>query len=384
MIKTIALLSPVYATLFWGVTLLIQRRPANQSRFVLGIFMLFACMLYVSHTVFFLEFYHTYSFFESIYLYAGLSVYPLFYTYILLLSTIRFNTRRHLLHFLPGILFGVVALILTSLLTPDQRIYYVKHILINENLKNIDTTTLTGVKALVFLISRIIFILQTVIYLIFGIRIANQHNKTINNFFSETEGKRMNWVRDISILVLGVSLAAISFALLGRSYFVQHDLLLLLPSAFFTVFFFILGYKGNLQQPIYERLYENDEALSYQEDAPPEENNLKERLLVLFEENKIYRLNDLRIHTISESLHTNRTYISRLINEEFQMNFNEFVNQYRIKEAKELLRTPASTKYTMEYIAEQAGFGSVASFSRVFKEIEGVTPGKYRLMHNKD
>ena len=35
-------------------------------------------------------------------------------------------------------------------------------------------------------------------------------------------------------------------------------------------------------------------------------------------------------------------------------------------------------KYTLEYIAEKSGFGSLASFTRVFKNFEGTTPGKFR------
>jgi AraC-like DNA-binding protein len=67
-----------------------------------------------------------------------------------------------------------------------------------------------------------------------------------------------------------------------------------------------------------------------------------------------------------------------LINEEFGMNFNEFVNKYRLIEAKELLCSKNHNIYTNEHIAEMSGFGSAASFSRVFKESEGITPGNYR------
>ena len=60
------------------------------------------------------------------------------------------------------------------------------------------------------------------------------------------------------------------------------------------------------------------------------------------------------------------------------MNFNEFVNHYRINEAKRLIQDSENELYTLDYIAEKSGFGSINSFSRVFKAFEGVTPGKYR------
>ncbi|MCK3685372.1 AraC family transcriptional regulator [Maribellus sp. YY47] len=105
---------------------------------------------------------------------------------------------------------------------------------------------------------------------------------------------------------------------------------------------------------------------------------LRTKLLSLFEEEKIYRLSDLRITTVSETLQTNRTYISRLINEEFGVNFNEFVNKYRVEEAEALLKNEDNALYTLDYIAEKAGFGSTNSFTRAFKEYKGITPGTFR------
>lgn len=381
MIQTIALLTPIYITVFWGIIFLTQKKSYNAPRWTLGLFLIFASFLYISHALFFSKEYHLYAFFESIYLYTGLSLYPLFYTYILKLTGLRYKTPRHFLHFIPGIFFGIVSLLLTLILLPEQRIYYVEHILIETNLKAININTLPGIKGYIFLLSRIVFILQTIGYLVLIIRITNKNDQTINHYFSNTEGKKMNWVRHLSILAFVVSIAAVVFALMGRSYFMDNNLSLLIPSVFFSTTFFLIGYKGNMQREIFEQLNEHEERDGDKEIPAPSENDLKTRLLKLFEHDKIYQVNDLRISTVCESLLTNRTYISKLINDEFEMNFNEFVNKYRVEEAKQLLLSSENNKFTMEYIAQQAGFGSVASFSRVFKEIEGTTPGKYREKH---
>lgn len=382
MVQTIALLSPIYVTLFWAIIFLSQKKSDNVPRWILGVFLLLACLLYVSHSIFFSRLYLLYSFFESIYLYAILTLYPLFYTYILKVATVRIKVSQHIYHFVPGILFGLSTLTLTLILSPEQRIYYVKYILIETNLKGINFNTLPGIRGWNFLLSRIILIIQTIIYLILIMRLTNKHNKTINNYFSNTEGKKMNWVRNLSITAFTLSITAIIFALLGRSYFIHHNLSLLIPSVFFTTLFFLVGYHGNMQRQISERLYEPEDYSAKKELIYSFENDLKKRFLKLFETDKIHQLNDLRISTVCELLHSNRTYISKLINDEFGMNFNEFVNKYRVKEAKRLLLSQAHKRYTMEYIAQQAGFGSVASFTRVFKELEGVTPGKFRENHS--
>jgi YesN/AraC family two-component response regulator len=109
-------------------------------------------------------------------------------------------------------------------------------------------------------------------------------------------------------------------------------------------------------------------------------NKLKEKLIELFLHEKVYKNPDLKITQISEMLNTNRTYISKLINTEFSCTFSEFVNRYRVKEAKQLLCEESSKNYSLDYIAEKSGFGSMVNFMRVFRDIEGTTPGKYREM----
>jgi len=105
---------------------------------------------------------------------------------------------------------------------------------------------------------------------------------------------------------------------------------------------------------------------------------LKEKLLRLFKEDAIYRNSDLKMTQVSILLQTNRTYISNLINSEFSCSFSEFVNRYRIKEAKNILTNFSYEKFSLSHISDEVGFGSLHTFIRVFKEQEGMPPGKYR------
>jgi AraC-like DNA-binding protein len=103
----------------------------------------------------------------------------------------------------------------------------------------------------------------------------------------------------------------------------------------------------------------------------------------LFKNEAIYKNPDLKITQVSELLHTNRTYISKHINTEFSCTFSDFVNRYRIEEAKRLLTSESSKGYSLNYISEKSGFGSMGSFMRVFRDMEGITPGQYRERNTK-
>lgn len=106
---------------------------------------------------------------------------------------------------------------------------------------------------------------------------------------------------------------------------------------------------------------------------------LHQALKSLLEEEKIYLNPQLRLSDLANQLGTSRTYISTVINDCFDMNFNALLAHYRVMEAKQLLTCSKIRKnFTMEYVSEQSGFNSLASFNRSFKKVTGKTPTTYR------
>lgn len=82
---------------------------------------------------------------------------------------------------------------------------------------------------------------------------------------------------------------------------------------------------------------------------------------------------------LSELSGINYKYISQVINEKYDCNFNIFLNKYRIEEAcRRLSNIDEYGNYTVEAIAESVGFKSRSAFSVVFKKATGLTPVNYR------
>ncbi len=375
MIKDVALLSPIFVTFFWSLVFFIQPGEKDKPKIILGIFMVFAFLLYCTHAVYFNKSYALYSYIESIYLFSMLVVYPLYYCYLVSLTTQRFIRKNTLLPFAPALFFGILALILTFFLNHDERVLYVKEILVDRNINKLNINTLIGVKGIVFFISRMIFLIQVAYFGIKGVQLANRHNRKIEEYYSNIEGKTLNWVRLTSMIIIVTAIASIIFTFIGRPYFSRNEVSLLVPSVIFSVFLFVIGLKGNHQIQVSTDFEPEKTETDFSE---VKSERLKNLLIQLFDVEKIYKDPELRISVISEALNTNRTYISKLINEEFQMNFNEFVNKYRIEEAKELLKANNSNLFTLELIAERSGFGSLNSINRVFKAATGLTPGHFR------
>jgi AraC-like DNA-binding protein len=88
----------------------------------------------------------------------------------------------------------------------------------------------------------------------------------------------------------------------------------------------------------------------------------------------------LTIGGLAEQVKVPEHRLRRLINQELNFrNFNDFLNQYRIAEAKERLRDPDLARLPILTIAMDLGYGSIGPFNRAFKEREGMTPSAYRL-----
>ena len=105
---------------------------------------------------------------------------------------------------------------------------------------------------------------------------------------------------------------------------------------------------------------------------------LIEDMVILMEEEKFFLNSGFTVNDFAKKLKSNRSYISQIIREHFHTNFNNFVNEYRIKEARKLLISEEYKNYSIEGIASLAGFHSKATFNSAFKKFTGVTPSFFQ------
>ena len=94
--------------------------------------------------------------------------------------------------------------------------------------------------------------------------------------------------------------------------------------------------------------------------------------------NKTYMDPEITLDTLAESLVITPRDLSMLINRHFGVNFYEFINRYRIEEAKHMLVSEKFKKTTITDIYLAVGFNSKSVFYTFFKKFEGVTPSKFR------
>jgi AraC-like DNA-binding protein len=373
----IIIFTPMYVTFFWAVVLLLTFRQNNRAKHFLGIFMVTAFLLYLAHAVFFKQHFEFYFVFDSIYIFASLAVYPLYFWYIKLLTVESKLNLKNLWLLIPSFVMGCCSLLIYFLMTPAERMNYIQHFLLRLNTTETNTF-LTRFQNGVFFTSRIIFALQVVIILIYGSILVKRYNQRIANFYSNLESKTIVWVNLLLFSFVVTSIMSIAFNAIGKAFFYNHILLLLIPSFIFSVLLFIIGLQGYMQNHTVADLEYDEQLMEVSEIKKYQNSTLKDNLLDLFVREEIYKQPDLKITVVSSLLQTNRTYISNLINSEFSCTFSDFVNQYRLAEAKKLLTEKTSKMYSLDFVSEKSGFGSLSTFIRVFRDSEGITPGKYR------
>ena len=103
-----------------------------------------------------------------------------------------------------------------------------------------------------------------------------------------------------------------------------------------------------------------------------DEESLVARFQQLMREEQVFLNPRLSLNDVAERLHSNKTYISKLVNNTYKLGFPELINYLRIEYAQQFIMNHRDARQSE--IAEHCGFLSASSFNNTFKKIAGITP----------
>lgn len=106
-----------------------------------------------------------------------------------------------------------------------------------------------------------------------------------------------------------------------------------------------------------------------------QDQHIVERLIALFDVEKVYQEASLTRTELAQELKISEGLLSRLVSVHYNKSVPQLINSYRVQDASALI---AQTDAPIKDIAEEAGFSSIATFNRVFKDITGKSPSAYR------
>lgn len=117
----------------------------------------------------------------------------------------------------------------------------------------------------------------------------------------------------------------------------------------------------------------------YQKSRVDEEevSRIKQRLTECMNKNKMYLNPDLKLQDVANTIGCNVGDLSQVLNLYLNINFTDYINQYRVEEFIIRVQDKSASKYTLAFLSEQCGFSSRTSFFRSFKKLKGKSPAEY-------
>jgi ligand-binding sensor domain-containing protein/AraC-like DNA-binding protein len=102
------------------------------------------------------------------------------------------------------------------------------------------------------------------------------------------------------------------------------------------------------------------------------------KLTVLMEDKKIYRDADISLQLLADHVKVTTHVLSQILNEKLNRNYSDFINSYRVEEAKKILESPQAAQLKINTVAFDVGFNTQVAFYNAFKKYTGMTPAQYR------
>ena len=194
-----------------------------------------------------------------------------------------------------------------------------------------------------------------------------------------------SWIRNLVGIMIIVYLAILQSSII--SLFSEKDLLLYMKIDSLLTSFFFFGFAYlTIRFPIftiwgdYNELHTKATTKKYAKSTLKEEASgpLWEKILGAMKVEKMWENPELRLNDLADKTGQSLHHVSQVINERKQMNFFDFVNQYRVEEAKQLLVSEKGKQFTILAIAFEVGFNSKTTFYNAFKKETGMTPSEFK------
>jgi AraC-like DNA-binding protein len=355
-------------TLFSGI-LIAAKKPRILANQVLAAWLLIICaemiLMLINETLF--ELY-------------PVKILPYIYGPLLLLYAKWMTTEhpsfnpRYLWHFVPFLIFMIAALIYID----EDVMHGTDGFLVRDR----------------FVSFRIVygstFFISITAYSVATFVVIKRHKQRLKEFVSYSSEKiTLQWLVGLSITFYTGYVVMFIFGgvdiLVGFMPFDPYEISFIS----LTLLTFLFGVFGFHQPSIFEEMVRQDhgakateteaDSRKYQrsglkqEDVADLVNKIRKYMVI----EKPYLDRELTIYDLSRQLKISRHTLSEVINEHMGMNFYNLVNEYRIKEAKERLKSDEYKKLTILAIAYDSGFNSKSSFNTIFKESTGQTPSEF-------
>lgn len=352
--------------------LLLKSKKNPQSNRFLALGLLSFCMLSTKPLLHTLSLWdtHWFRFFPNA---MELAVAPLIYFYVKALVIPKFKfKKKDWLHFVPFFISQAYSFVVYFLVLQTRNFSEKDQIASNcffSEMKQLD---------------EYILLFATIIYLYQAYQILLGHKQWLETSTSDTSLPEFKWLKNLFQLFAFTGITLLTGRVVSLlTYFQQVDFgdyYWKFISLYVAFLIYYLGVKGYLQ-PQY--LFSGNVATESEPIAitvpqqKPDTKAISTKIERAMVDDKAFLDSKLSIQALSAKIGVPQRVVSFVINQDFNTNFREFVNQYRIEEVKARLRNQDHQHLSTFGVAQECGFNSEASFYRLFKKHVGMTPKEF-------
>lgn len=359
-----------FQSLIFSLLLLTKKENKKADKFLSAFFFVITLYLLNNYSVKF-SLWKIFPEIISVITLVTLSYGPLLFFYVSSLIGKKINRKQILFHLLPIILIFLIILPFLFYSKEEKWLYF------TDKFINLPLNVSIGT---------FIQYLSAPFYFIWIILILNKHKQNLKNTHSFTDKINLDWMR--KLLYGGISIwfvdclnvYALNFSSIEYPYIIS-----IIIKIIFIIFIILIGYYGINQGSIFSVIQspkDNENTKTKEEKTKRIPDEIAEKqantLLNYMQEEKAYLNSELRIQDIAINLNLPVHVLSYIINTKLNKNFYDFVNQYRIEEAKFRLHDLDCNNLTIVAIAYDCGFSSKATFNRLFKKYTGITPTQHK------
>jgi len=370
MIRLIALLTPVFVALFWTIILFGESERHSIPRSFLSKFMLILVVLFTVKFFNFQPLPDIYPYFDLIHLYAGCLVFPVYHIYFRLLTIDeKFSWKAHARYMIfPVLLISIygVGVLLTPWIEYKASLF--------DKLAFPNSPQVHFLNIMRPVISFYI-LFQVIFYLIKNYKLISKYGERAEQFYSDIRDGKYNNAKMLNYMIVVNSAITIICYMIFKRY---AGMVILFP-LLYAVVAYMIGYMGYKQKPInptFELIPDNLTENKTGQALSGVQEKILHKLLLAFDEQKIYLNSELNILNVVQLTGTNRTYISAIINQRYNQNFCTFVNSYRMAELERIIHKDHDV--SNELLAESCGFGSLNSLKRTVFAKTGMSISEWK------
>lgn len=234
----------------------------------------------------------------------------------------------------------------------------------------------------------------TVIVFVLAIWETFRYKRIVSNEYSDYTMLEISWLWQFIFIILPISLlwgAELLRIMLGGG---GDSDIVLATWGLLVIFIYFVSYKAFRFPNLFEGTHHpeevepipdaplalpvNDHSKTESKPKEPDYTQLCEELAACMFSEKYYLKKDLTVHDLAKEISQSPRLISTSINRALDINFSEWVNNYRVDHAMQMLRGTDFEYLSVEGVGLEAGFKSRSAMYTAFKKKTGHPPGRFR------